>query len=287
MKSPEVSNVLVLGLARNVASTIQRDMLALQKALAGFKRTNFLILESDSNDSTLGVLEQLTQEVANFRYISMGRLRDQIPNRIDRISFCRNKLLESAKKYAEEVDFVVVVDLDGVNTKITRVAIESCWQRDDWEVCTANQEFNYYDIYALRHETLCPNDCWNEYHELRKARLHPMKARQISIYSRQIHIPRESAWIRVNSSFGGLAIYDSNSYFSSGYASRDSEGSLICEHVAFHQRIESFGGRIYINPKMINSSGIRKNSLKYKLFYGVKYSFSAIAPNLFVRRFDE
>lgn len=287
MKTPDNSRVLVLGLARNVAHTLVDEFENLKNALTSFKQVNFLVLESDSEDRTIEVLESISRDNPSFHFITSGKMKNQIPNRIDRISFCRNKLLKSAQEYAEEVDYVVVADLDGVNSQLTRKAIESCWQRNDWDVCTANQTFNYYDIYALRHKTLSPNDCWDEYQKLRQAGIHPMKARQISVYSRQIHIPAESEWIDVDSSFGGLAVYRAHTYFSSEYASRNKDGSLICEHVEFHRRIKTGGGKIYINPNMINSHGIRKTSLRYKFLFFIKYVFSFTAPSLFARRFGQ
>jgi hypothetical protein len=114
-----------------------------------------------------------------------------------------------------------------------------------------------------------------------------MRARNIAVYSRQVHIPKDSPWIEVDSAFGGLAIYDALLYFNSSYSSRNSDGSQICEHVALHEQIRNSGGRIFINPQMINSDGIQKKSLRYILSFAAKYIFSYFAPDRFEKRFGE
>jgi hypothetical protein len=287
MKQPGESALLILGLAHNVASNIEKDIKAFELATSGFASTHFFILESDSEDFTVSTLEQLKKEVENFHYFSLGNLKPGIPNRIDRISFCRNALMDKVKSIAKEIDYVLVADLDGVNRNISREAIESCWTRGDWGVCAANQSQHYYDIYALRHRKLSPNNCWHQYVILRKSGLHPMRARNIAVYSRQVHIPKDSPWIEVDSAFGGLAIYDASLYFNSSYSSRNSDGSQICEHVTLHEQIRNSGGRIFINPQMINSDGIQKKSLRYILSFAVKYIFSYFAPDKFEKRFGE
>jgi hypothetical protein len=287
MKQPGDSALLILGLAHNVAGNIEKDIKALELATSGFASTQFYILESDSDDLTVSTLEQLQKEVKNFQYVSLGNLKPEIPNRIDRISFCRNALMSKVRSIANEMNYVLVADLDGVNRNISREAIESCWSRDDWSVCAANQSQHYYDIYALRHKKLSPSDCWHEYLNLRKSGLHPMRARNIAVYSRQIHIPKDSPWLEVDSAFGGLAIYNASLYFNSSYSSRNSDDSQICEHVALHEQIRNSGGRIFINPQMINSNGIQKKRLPYILSFAVKYIFSYFAPDKFEKRFGE
>jgi hypothetical protein len=287
MKQPGDSALLILGLAHNVAGNIEKDIKALELATSGFASTQFYILESDSDDLTVSTLEQLQKEVKNFQYVSLGNLKPEIPNRIDRISFCRNALMSKVRSIANEMNYVLVADLDGVNRNISREAIESCWSRDDWSVCAANQSQHYYDIYALRHKKLSPSDCWHEYLNLRKSGLHPMRARNIAVYSRQIHIPKDSPWIEVDSAFGGLAVYNASLYFNSSYSSRNSDDLQICEHVALHEQIRNSGGRIFINPQMINSNGIQKKRLSYILSFAVKYIFSYFAPNKFEKRFGE
>jgi len=92
-------------------------------------------------------------------------LQTKITSRIERIAFCRNKYLAELN-YNKNIDYVVVADLDGINSRITKNSVLTCWKRDDWDVCTANQIGPYYDIYALRHPLWQNNDCLQEFNFL-------------------------------------------------------------------------------------------------------------------------
>jgi hypothetical protein len=275
MKPPSHSSILIVGLARNVESIIESEIENLQNAFSDFSNFQFLILESDSDDRTVEVLTRICRVNSRIRFESLGHLRSDIPNRIERISFCRTKAQETAKKLIEEFDYVAVADLDGVNSLINKESVNSCWGEVNWDVCSANQEQNYYDIYALRHKSLAPNDCWLEYLESRRLGVHPMKALTQSVFSRQLHIPMESEWIEVDSAFGGLAIY----------TSRSESGEVVCEHVPFNKSIKSKGMKLFINPRLINSEGIDKGSLNYRFTYAIKYVVSVLSPSLFDRKF--
>ena len=67
-----------------------------------------------------------------------------------------------------------------------------------------------------------------------------------------IKIPYESKWIKVDSAFGGLAIYERDTFKLGRYEGIDANGNSICEHVSLNLAISKSGKRIYINPKFIN-----------------------------------
>lgn len=287
MKSPTESRILVLGLARNVEKSIDREVERIFAALQSFKLIRFIVLESDSDDQTVRHLSDLKAVFPNFEFATLGNLSSKLPNRIERISYCRNELQKLARGYENQCDFVMVADLDGVNLLLNSDAVMSCWENNEWDVVTANQLYYYYDIYALRHPDISPDDCWQYYAELRQSGLHPMKARQKAVFSRQRRLSLNSDWLEVNSAFGGLAIYKRESFFSASYSSFDSNNELTCEHVPFHASIRLAGSKIFINPKLINSVGINKRSLRYILSYLIKYFISSFFPKIFVRKFGE
>lgn len=285
MRKPEESSLLIIGLARNVESTIRKEVETLKSAFSDFLIVRFLIVESDSNDKTLSELKDLRLIDEKVHFESLGHLSSKIPNRIDRISFCRAKAQEFARSMTVNLDYVVVADLDGVNNLIDKASVRSCWVGSDWDVCTANQEHSYYDIYALRHPELAPGDCWLEYLELRSRGVHPMKALNDAVFIRQVHIPKESKWIEADSAFGGLAIYTVEAFMAGRYMSRRESGEVVCEHVLFHESLRAQGKKLFINPRFINSAGINKGSFSYKLMFLIKYLVSLLSPKLFDRKF--
>lgn len=249
-------NILVAGLARNCGKTIAKDVNRISVALTKFKSVEWLIIESDSNDNTISVLDILSKNTPFFRYISLGKLREKIPSRTERIAYCRNKYLDELKKNSryENIDFVLIADLDGINSHVNEASISSCWEHNNWDVCTANQTGPYYDVWALRHPAWSPNDCWEQYEFLIKHKVSRSKALNNAVYSRMIFIERNAPWIEVESAFGGLAIYKKMTLVTSQYIGVRNDGKEICEHVELHRQINEKGYKIFINPNLINSN---------------------------------
>jgi len=249
-------NVLMAGVARNCARQIRDDVSKLRAALADFKQVSWLVIESDSDDDTLLELSKLAAEIPSFRYMSLGRLSERYPTRVERIAHCRNAYIDELKENPlyRDVDFVLIADLDGVNGLISAEAIASCFTRDDWDVCAANQQGRYYDIWALRHKVWCPHDSWWQAEFLNRYGLRMGKSIFAAVHSKRIVIPPDSPWIEVDSAFGGLALYRRDAIFEGEgrYKGVLEDGIGVCEHVPFHQRLRDKGFRIFINPALIN-----------------------------------
>lgn len=249
------SNFLVVGVVRNCETSVKNDVIRIMKALTSAKNVQWLLIESDSCDLTLEILGSLKNDIPFFDYISLGSLRSAMPFRTQRIAHCRNAYLDQIRSNPlyVDVDYVIVSDFDNMNTMLSAQSIKSCWSRNDWDVCAANQVGCYYDLWALRHSTWLPNDCFDQYQFLIKKGKPAFLAYYKAIYSRMIHIPKESDWVEVDSAFGGLAIYKKVAILSSNYIGLTEDGSEICEHVLFHQRMKKVGYRIFINPRLINA----------------------------------
>ena len=248
------SSFLVVGTVRDCAATIESDVHRIEAAFLGAGSLHFLVVESDSDDDTCDVLERLSGLRENFAFKSLGRLRDVYPIRTDRIARCRNyyvSLISNLPQY-QNVDYVVVADLDGINTRLSSQSVRSCWSRRDWDACTANQDGPYYDIFALRHRFLSPNDCLGQFDYFRSLGVDRFRS-ALTLYSRMIIIPASSDWIEVDSAFGGLAIYRRDALAIVQYRGLSDSGEEVCEHVSVHQQMRDAGLRIYINPAFINA----------------------------------
>jgi hypothetical protein len=95
--------------------------------------------------------------------MSKGKLSEILPNRIERIAFCRNVYVDfirnNYKKYLW--GHVAVADLDGMNFIINKKGIDSCFKvNKKWDGLMANQPYGYYDIYALRASGWVEYDCF-------------------------------------------------------------------------------------------------------------------------------
>jgi hypothetical protein len=255
MNKSKLKSFLIGGTARNCASTLKDDVLFLQNALINYPHKQWLIIESDSEDDTVLVLRELETLVENFHYISLGTLRNRIPERTKRIAYCRNKYLEEFENdpIYQGYEYHIAADFDGVNKCVTEKAINSCWENSDWDVATANQWGPYYDIFALRHPLWSPNNCWEAQKFLTTLGFDEYDSKFVAVYSRMIQVPEEGEWIEVDSAFGGLGIYKLAMIKGLRYIGENDKGEELCEHVPFHAQIKAKGGRIFINPRLINA----------------------------------
>lgn len=248
-------SLLIVGLVRNGDHFIERNVAKLREASRKFKDVHWLFIESDSADNTVNILTNLAKNISNFKFISEGILLDKFPLRTARIAHCRNTYLHEIKNNSiyQNVGYVVVADLDDTNSLLTEDGLLSCWEHSGWDVCTANQRGPYYDIWALRHPFWSPNDCWIEHKFLMQYSKRPNELLYSCVFSKMIDIPPDADWIEVDSAFGGLAIYKKSAMSHGEYIGLYDNGMEICEHVPFHTGIRNSGGRIFINPKLINT----------------------------------
>ncbi len=276
-------NALVVGVARNCGETITEEYNRLKNALTRFKTVHFYIVESDSSDNTIDQLKSLKESNSNFEYISLGSLKSQIPKRTDRISYCRNQYLKELKdndRY-KDIQYVIIADLDGVNNLISKQAINSCWQLEDWDVCTSNQKGLYYDIYALRHPLLNPVDWHKIYmYYTRELGIGSIEAKNMALYSKMFQIAPSTKPILVQSAFGGFAIYKKEALLDTKYIGLDEHGNEICEHVTLHKQITDKGFKIYINPKLINCESPVEHTELFNKKMLIKHLIEQFAPFL-------
>ena len=265
--------ILLVGTVSNVAKTIEKELKVVLKALSVFNSIEVFLVESDSTDETVRILEKIALNNSNVKFIALGKLKDKYPHRIARIAYCRNiyvKYIRDNNSFGKW-DYVGVADLDGMNFKLKKKGIKSCFETNiDWDGVMANQRFGYYDLYALRAPGWVDGDCFEEL-ELAKKSAKPPKGSKITIvsfikmfvyydkfrktiiYDRMKILPGNLGLFKVNSAFGGFAIYRSNLFNIHKYGSANKQNS-ISEHVEFHLSLKSNRGDFYINPKLVNSN---------------------------------
>ncbi len=253
--APGRLRILIVGLIRNGEATLDQDRARITAAVRPLGDVRWFVVESDSTDATVSKLGATQATDPTFRFTSLGALRERLPRRTHRIAHCRNEYLAEIRRNPDyaAVDLVVVADLDGINCLLNDAAVASCLERDDWDVCTANQRGPYYDGWALRHPEWSPNDCWRQYHFLTEHGLPSHRAMFAAIESRMVTISEHRAWIEVESAFSGLAIYKRPLFDEGTYNGVSDVGGEVCEHVSFHNQLRTSGAKIFINPKLINA----------------------------------
>ncbi len=121
---------------------------------------------------------------------------------------------------------------------------------------TATQRSEYYDIWALRLNSILPFDCWIVINRLSSILISYSFLVEHIVAIHQVPVPRNRSLIEVQSSFGGAALYNGkylnkkclyNGTIGSGYWNTYE----ICEHVPFHQCLRQHAKeqQMYINPQ--------------------------------------
>jgi hypothetical protein len=214
------------------------------------------VVESDSFDDTLKKLEELRGVIRNFSYVSAGNLSEKYRRRTDRIALCRNLIIDEVAKNPlfADIDYIAMADLDGMNGLVTPAKITQCWEVDEpWDVITANQLGEYYDIWGLSHPYWNPMDCWDQKRQLENILGNDM-AENIAVACKQSPIDPRSDLIEVDSAFGGLGIYKREAFLAGRYAGTDdlAGGIDVADHIPYHRELRQKGFRIFINPALIN-----------------------------------
>ena len=260
-------NLLIVGLARNVEEVLPREISRLSSVLSTFYgAVEFHIVESNSTDQTVLVLRELSSKIPGLSYECLGDLQRKIPDRIERLRYCRNRYIDFYRKNPKRYSEVMVVDFDIRNNRLKRDSIANVLNEGlDWDALFANQKGRYFDIYALREDKWCPGDCMAEVGELVEAGTSKEKAKEIAIWNRMKKIPRTSNLIKVDSAFGGLAIYKSWIFDQFDYSTEMTPiGPQESEHVALHYKVRSAGGNLYIHPRLNNFAWNPHNLSSFK-----------------------
>ncbi len=256
------------GLTRDSAKYIRNEIKHLEKLFTEFGEVSFHLIESDSSDNTVGVLDLLHKEFARLTFKSMGNLEPQIPLRTERLRLCRNEYVSWVRANSQAFDYVVIVDFDGMNKNLTKSGIQSSLDKESlWSACFPNQLLGYYDLYALRClgwieqdflpalrnqiEELDTKEITSPFRRLRRF-LKSDSIRRKVVYENMRMLAPWSPLIAVESAFGALAIYKTECFMISDYGIIKSDYSE-CEHVFFHKKLVSNGQRLLINPRMINN----------------------------------
>lgn len=259
--------ILVTGLARNVEHNIEKEIERIEKKLAEIQlKSDFLVIESDSNDNTVQKLSRIRDQRSNFEFVSLNSLELNIPNRIERLTYCRNLYVDHIRKNFKykDIKFVMIVDFDLKNNRLDLQVLKQWLNLKNWSALFANQSGLYYDIFALRKSGWCEKDCFIEYFKLQKY-FYAEVAKELAIWSKMVRIPKNSGPIKVQSAFGGLGIYKKEIFLNFDY-SPPGNNFTESEHVILHKKIDRNFGELYILPNLINFSWNPHNLSRFRTF---------------------
>jgi hypothetical protein len=272
LKRPPKERLVVAGVVRNAEQTITKEIRRLSRGLGKKFDLDWAIVESDSSDKTVDKLTRIRARGNDFYFESLGNLQIEIPDRVDRISYCRNRYLEiiETKKNLAATDWILVVDLDNINRRVDGKMIYDLTKRGEASAYFANQIGPYYDIYALRHPIWNPKDFLPLLLELDSMGVSKDLAQAIAVESKMLRINKAEPLIFVDSAFGGMALYSYGALITHRYATQSADGNKFCEHVGLNLSLRSKGHKLAIHPGLVNARYTEHTSQFHPVYRLVK-----------------
>jgi len=273
MQRPEATirkSAVIVGCVRDCARHLDAVLANIERESGYFSDTAFVFVENDSQDGTLAKLREFRAGRRQFHIEVLSGLHARHPLRTDRLAVARNRYLDIIRGSAlRDFEYLIVYDMDEINASPRPAenfiaAVNFLESSPDRAAAFANQVGYYYDVFALRHPTLCPSDAWEEVFEYV---LHHGVSDQVAFnetYARRMcAFDPLSDPIEVDSAFGGLGIYRMKFALQSSYHGLRRKHVVIgdrprqllwqdCEHVRFHERIRQLAGRLFITPWLVN-----------------------------------
>lgn len=259
-----LSTALIAGLARNCAETLPATLRRIETLRKSFATSHVYIFTNDNVDGTLGVLKAWQAHDPTITVDCEDGLCLRFSQRTQRIAYGRNKYLDLIRK-RPDLEYLVVMDLDGVNDHLTaepRFSAAIAAAPRHWGGVFANQRQRYYDVWALRHATWSPDDCWQRVRAevrpglanafMRRIGLAPSRSDAVAryVHARQRYIPASEPPIEVLSAFGGFGMYRASAIENNAQYIGLLHGAPVCEHVSFNTTIRG----LYILPSLLNDA---------------------------------
>lgn len=256
-----INNLVICGIVRNVGKVFENNLNSVIGGCKKFSIESIYVVESDSSDNTLTVLNRCKKKFKYFDFTSCGVLREKYALRLERICYCRNLYLDFIKQNYNKHDyFLLIVDFDNVSHEFSLDNISSDiikYKAKDSFCFTANQLHYYYDLWALRHQILMPYDCWKLFRQLKSFGFSESFSLRFSVLSRHFNLSSKSKKIiPVDCAFGGAAIYTLPLPLKSKYIGLDNDNNEIIDHLSFVRVLKDHGFNIYIHSQFISNKGV-------------------------------
>ena len=241
--------LVICGCCRDVAAHLPHVLESMHRIGRQFRDYRIIVFENDSRDDTRRILEAERQR---FPATLQLLLEDGLPfpQRIERLAYIRNKLLDAARSAApDQQGLLLMMDMDEVAAEGNLAeTIHTCFHYpfESWDALTANRRLVYYDIWALRITRHLEFDFAERCRQIGSMQGYRKYFLQ---FRRQIR--QSDRLLPVLSAFGGAALYKMSALTGKHYIGLKPDGRETCEHLNVHLRMIAEGRRIFINTRMV------------------------------------
>lgn len=272
--------IVLSGPVKNCGNNLEKNL----NFLINLKKDNridlvdIFILEGDSTDNSKIILEKYNKS-SDINLYSENNLEEKLSNRVERIAYCRNLLLEEIKKKEIPYDFYIPLDLDvDLFSQISTnkfIEILTRIQKDGG--IDALFPFSvpfYYDLAALRSVGWLEEDIWIRFNKLaKKLKIGKIFLRIFLIFKKQIKKPKNKKLIQVESAFGGIGIYKLKAEISSIHKYGLTDKATSADHIMFNSHFK----KKYIDPNWTVKAPLEHIEFKtLSLFRKIKYIYKEL-----------
>lgn len=245
----KTKDILIAIITKNVIKTIDKVLKNAFSYALYFNNKKILIIDGHSTDGTFEFCQEWCKNNMSEDFKVIKQKTNVLPRPLS-LSEARNTYIDIYEPLFKKNTYLLVLDSDEINTnEIDQEGFISnfSYPLDSWDAMCANQSKIYYDIWALRNNE-CPYDCWEMVR----------KYSDETTYLRNHQVPKPITHplIPCLSAFGGAVLYHTEKLKGCRYFSYVLENNIIkeiCEHVPFNKMLHENGGKIFINPRFINS----------------------------------
>lgn len=231
-------DVYICAVARNVAKVSPMAIPRIERLGSLFNSYRVYVFENDSEDNSKSILQKWSDRndrvLTEHETLNLPDLRGTEPERLVRMAYCRNKYL-SHLQCARSTDFVIILDFD-VDGGWSYHGIANSFgyiHQKGYNIIGSNSII-YKDRVRMFY------DAW-AYRRLGHDEAHLFVETNLLQYNRG-ELP-----FKVNSAFGGLAIYRAD-LLNQGVVKYEADD---CDHPTLHKQLRALGHNIYLNPSQI------------------------------------
>jgi len=237
-------NIVIAGLAKNCHDNYKKNIEFLIDFKEAYKESleiSILVIENDSKDDTKKIIKKFSENKFIHDYCLDG-LDKKLTNRIERITFCRNYLLEKLTNLYSDTENYIYISADFDIDLFSKTPKETFFQilnkinnQNEVTAIFPNTTPYYYDIHALRKRGWNTVDSWKRYNQISKyVPIGKFFLRYVYIYRKQRKIKTKKTFIDVDSAFGGIGIYKLNKLNLSNIKYESDKSFDKCEHIYFN-----------------------------------------------------
>jgi len=246
------SKAAIVAIARNAMPFLENTLMLVDELAEKFRSTAMYVFENDSDDGTITVLDAYaaTRPWVTVEHDTLQRpdFRGFEPERTVALAEYRNRCRLWVEHHASDVDYVVVLDMDPHGGFSVGGVMNSIgWLREMQSRTARDCGVGGMASYSLFARTEEGGKIGASHYDAYAARLSWWEDRRHIITNMWFHMllpPVGGVPIRMNSAFGGLAVYRAEAFLAPGvhYAGGD------CEHVNLHKSMAQAGYGMWLNP---------------------------------------